>query len=208
MAQRTITGGPGECRAMIDLPEVPLTVQEAADRLDIHIRRLRRILDKADYKARTLSGTRQTRSGMRPVTLLPPDLYADIEAFIQLTGSTEDITDKDKADNDKDRATMRRIGTPSHSMAVDYETIIKPYVEQIERLTADLERERARAELAISNEREAWKRAADAATREQTIRALPPATLQLPAPDGPQDVVQAYRPPTWWERLTGKKVTK
>lgn len=193
---------------MSDLSDGLLTVQEAAERLDIHIRRMRRILDKADYKARTLSGTRQTRSGMRPVTLLPPDLYAEIEAFIQAAGNTENIEDTDKADRDKDKATTRRIGTTAHSMAVDYETLIKPYVEQIERLTADLERERERAELAISNEREAWKRAADAATREQTIRALPPATLQLPAPEGVQDGTQAQREPTWWERLTGRKVGK
>lgn len=105
-----------------------LTVQEAAEALGIHEKRLRRLLARAEYRDRTETGTRETRTGIRTVSLLSSLLIADIRARLDMSPSTgsgdnrDTDGDGDNADGDKDtskdtdRTGTERVQTPQNTM--------------------------------------------------------------------------------------------
>jgi len=203
-------GGHGERRTMseITVPEKPIMIADAANLLGIGERRMRRIVARPEFKDRTEPGTRKTRTGIRPVNLVTPDLYADILAFITLEDAQSDNADGGADIPTKPPKPAPRTRTDTVLPITAYELLLAEKDARIQELQAALESERAavqRAQEAAAHEREAWTRLSDGHLREQTLRA---ATLQLPAPEGVQDGAQAQREPTLWERLTGRKAAK
>jgi hypothetical protein len=99
-----------------------LTVQEAAGQLGIVERRLRRILTRPEYAARTVTAIRQTKSGMRTATVLPSDLLTDIHAYLQSQTSGNNA---DKADVDTDGAQERRFRQPTRQASGELTTTEK-----------------------------------------------------------------------------------
>jgi len=189
-------------------PDKPIMIADAANLLGIGERRLRRIVSRPEFKDRTEPGTRKTRTGIRPVNLVTPDLYADILAFITLEDAQADNADGSTDTPQKPQKTAPRTRTDAALPITAYELLLAEKDARIQELQAALESERAavlRAQEAAAHEREAWTRLSDGHLREQTLRA---ATLQLPAPEGVQDATQGQVRPTLWERLTGRKASK
>lgn len=172
-------------------PKEALTVAEAAAHLGIHEKRLRRLLTRTEYRDRTQTGTRTTRTGERRVSLLSPDLLTDIEARLLLEADGDDLSPNgDNTDGDGDRdigngaspfgetgteATGTRTGTRQVVMSAFYERLLLEKDARIGELAAALEHERAQG-----------RRLAEALAREQTLRALP-APQEMAAQDhGPE----------------------
>ena len=61
----------------------PITVPDAAVALAVNERRLRRLLERGEYAARTVTITRRTVTGTRTATALPQDLFRDIAVIIK-----------------------------------------------------------------------------------------------------------------------------
>lgn len=60
-----------------------LPVAEAAAFLNVSERRLRRLLQRPEYAARTVAQTRRTRTGTRTGAALPPGLLDDLRAAVE-----------------------------------------------------------------------------------------------------------------------------
>ena len=111
-----------------------LTIQEAAEALGIHEKRLRRLLARAEYRDRTQTGTRETRTGTRTVSLLSSLLIADIRARLDMVPSTwsGDNTDRDgygdnvDADKDTSKNTDRTgTGTQTEKVQTPQNTMVR-----------------------------------------------------------------------------------
>lgn len=61
----------------------PLTVAEAAAALGVTEQRIRRFLKHSERYHRTVTVTRRTLTGTRRAIAFPPDLYADLAAFLR-----------------------------------------------------------------------------------------------------------------------------
>lgn len=151
-----------------------LTVAEAAKRLGLAERTLYRLLKADNYAARTLSEHRQTLTGRRLTTLLPPDLLADLKAaqgHREATGNVNQAGANNVADNaaktpsnadnnaaknaDNAAGTVSEEPPPGTLPTVLYQKIIADKDAEIEYL------------------RGALRLAQENLSREQTLRALP-----------------------------------
>jgi hypothetical protein len=65
-------------------PENTQTIAEAATALGVGERRLRRLLERPEYASRTVSVTRQTKTGTRQAVTVPPALLDDIRQLIEI----------------------------------------------------------------------------------------------------------------------------
>jgi hypothetical protein len=153
-----------------------VTIAEAAQRLHVTERRLRRLLERPEYSARTVTRTRRTRSGMRRSTGLPPDLVADIELVLAEEKYAADVdSDTSRRDSAQDGAHYAADTIP----VVLYQRLLQErdrlVQEQAERI-ASLERDRERLH-------DQLQMALESLGREQALRALVPP--QMTAQEAP-----------------------
>jgi hypothetical protein len=160
---------------MTDTPEL-LTIAEAAARLGIGERRLRRLLAREENAARTVTVTRRTRTGTRTCAALPIDLLLEFQAEIERGENAANVdSDSDTANVDSGATnaarTRREPGGQSMALAAVYERVLRERERVIEAQAAQIETLLA----ALEAERESRRAAADALAREQTLRAIQPA---------------------------------
>jgi hypothetical protein len=160
------------------MPEADLlTVQEASEALGIHEKRLRRLLARAEYKDRTQTGTRETRTGTRTVILLSSQLLADIRVRLDMYPSTgngdnrDTYRDEDNADRDK--------ATPQNTMVrVSVAGLTAIYEQRLEAQRETYEKQLAAKDEVLSEKDKTI------AAKDETIVALREALNQRPAPAG------------------------
>ena len=206
-----------------------LTVAEAAARLGVSVRTVRRLLSVAEYRGRTRAVERHTAKGVRVTTMLPPDLLADLRAKLQLingrqarAGNEGDTEAEPGAFTEASEGAPPNDATESNDAAEPvedgsltapaYRAIIQAQAQTIEAMRSEVVYLRGALTLAQQN-----------LTREQTLRALPAPTLEAPAeaPGGTEadgaeavgaEAVGAEAGPAgekpaagWWARLLGRK---
>jgi hypothetical protein len=154
-----------------------ISVAEAAQRLGVTERTLRRLLCREEYAAQTRQETRQTRTGTRQTTLFPAALLPRLAQHFEKWENAA----KHGA---KNGAGIRRnaLNTAGPNTALVMQTY--------ERLLAEKEARLGELQAALDHEREQSKRLTEALAREQSLRLLPPAqeasqeTLQEEAAEG------------------------
>jgi hypothetical protein len=151
-----------------------VTIAEAAQRLDVPERTLRRILTEPEYAAHTRQEARQTKTGTRQTTLLPSTLLTALATRFEKW-------EKPAEDGAKNAAGMR---TDAIAKPVNTANNVAIVVHAYERLIDELKE-------ALDHERQTTRNLSDALLREQTLRALPPAPPVEPAPEP-----EIRRP--WW----------
>jgi len=188
-----------------------LTVAEAGVVLNVSERRLRRLLERPEYAARTMAQTRRTRTGTRTGAALPPALLHDLAAVIEheenaanAAGTRQERGEGGGRKSDSTDTAAEGDPLTAGQLVPLYQRLLTEKDTRIGELTAALE-----------HEREQSRRLADALAREQTLRALPapPAAPREPetgrtsddtrnGAEGPQRGTETAKPrASWWGRL-------
>lgn len=200
--------------------EERLTVAEAAGKLGVSVRTIRRLLSVAKYGGRTQAVERHTSKGIRVTTMVPPDLLTDLRANLHLVNGEQAGEGNEGNTKAEPRAFSEASGGAPPNDATEpaedgslpapaYRAVIQAQAQTIEAMRSE-----------VAYLREALTLAQQNLTREQTLRALPAPTLEAPqpAPEAPQvgampqDQAQAVdrqapeRPQeagmgNWWARL-------
>ncbi len=110
-----------------------LAVPDAAARLSISERHLRRLLARPEYTGRTRTGTRTTRTGTRTYAGVPPDLLCDLQEALEHKGEPEATEENSGAEQRQDAGENTDNTGTAPLFAADL----------IEQLKADLAHERA-----------------------------------------------------------------
>jgi len=169
-----------------DVDPEALTIAQAAARLGVSERTLYRLLKAPETAARTLTGERQTATGRRQTTLLPPELVNDLAARFEgerTPAPNADTTEKNTGTNADNDAGSN--GDNTSAVSVEGEApgpLVRALIGQYEARIADLKSEVEALRAAL--EREQMNHA-----RTQTLRAL--ATPVAPAPNSPQEAPEA-----------------
>lgn len=147
-----------------------LTIAEAATRLGVHERRLRRLLTRPEYAARTVTETRRTRTGTRTATALPVDLITDLSAFFERQSAPEPPVEETVSERGQE---------PGATLTV---TALAAYTDRLlqerERVIAAKDAEIETLKTALESERENSRRLSDALTRTQALLAIAPPSAQ------------------------------
>jgi len=189
-----------------------LTIPEAAAELGIHEKRLRRLLARPEYRDRTQTGTRTTRTGERAVSLVPAALLSEVKTRLAMeqVPASQEAADQGNADNmDADGATGSG-DSPKTGTRTRTEAQVQRLAGVYERLMMEKEARIAELSAALEHERGQSRHWQEALAREQVLRALPPPQGGLQPQDGPQaapgDAQEAPREAetparAWWMRL-------
>lgn len=153
-----------------------VTIPDAAAQLNLHEKRLRRLLKRPEYADKTQTLERETRTGTRTVTVLPSPLLADLRARL----SMEEASDNGDGDRYRDtertgtgtRTGTRQASTSTLQLAAVYERVLQEKDARI----ADQAARIAFLEKALTQEQEN-------AARTQALLALaaPPKQAEKPA---------------------------
>jgi len=196
-----------------------LTVAQAAARLGVSVRTVRRLLSVAEYGGRTQAVERHTSKGIRVTTMLPPDLLAEMRARLHLTdggqveagsgGSSEAHREAEPEANGSAPPNDATESTDAGNLpAPAYRALIQAQAQTIEAMRSE-----------VAYLREALTLAQQNLTREQTLRALPPPTAEAP-PEAPPEAHSdgqagvgddgagtetPKQAPGWWARFLGAK---
>lgn len=186
-----------------------LTIAEAAARIGMTERGLRRLLTRPEYAVRVRTLERGTRTGTRNSAALPPDLIADLlerkhRQFPdedKLRDATRKEADSVPDSNAAERGTRRgdvpdsepesqqqESGLSLRTVAASYEIALRAKDELLEEKNARI----GELTAALAHEREQSRRLTDVLSREQMLRSLPaPAETPIQSEAAPAEGVPA-----------------
>ena len=156
-----------------------ITIAEAARRLNVSERTLRRALGRPEYTGRTLAKYQQTRTGTRETCLLPADVVSDLAAHFLSWETPADTGNEYAAQHPKNTGNA---GTEESENAGARPASMALVVTTYERLITEQQARIVDLQTALEHEREQSRRLADALQREQTLRVLqvPPIETEMP----------------------------
>ncbi len=181
-----------------------LTIAEAASRLGVHEKRLRRLLTRTEYRDKTRTGTRTTRTGERRVSLLPAALVNDLDARLRL--ESDAAFKPQNADNeDADRDTDSKSGVSASHNKTETRTEPRQIVLSAfyERLLVEKD---ARITELAEDKAQLYRLLQEAQAnlaREQALRSLPAPAAEITEATPVEEKRTEAAP--WWVRLFGQK---
>ena len=136
--------------------EKVLTIAQAAQRLGISERHLRRLLARPEYADQTRTLTRTTRTGTRTSAGLPAALLESLRVAILRAHEIDARDDQNADDADREQRQIHGQGGPEDRQKADKADIMPPFVSA---LLSEKDRRIEDLTMALEHEREAHRRA-------------------------------------------------
>ena len=155
-----------------------LTISEAASRLGVSARYVRRLLERPELSAMVEHGTRQTRTGERGTRLVPPALFLRLQSVTTHKLDAEPNEERGPEQNAAEHGTRNEAAESQKAVPFSEPDQLTPLgarlVAEMEGRIMDLQRQLAAANAALEREQQNH-------ARTQALASMPPA---LTSPEG------------------------
>jgi len=161
-------------QGLSDVEAQPLTIGQAAARLGVSARYVRRLLERPELAAMVEHGTRQTRTGERGTRLVSPALFLRLQAITTHKPDAEPNEERGPEQNAAERGTRNETTESQKAVPFSEPEQLTPLgarlVAEMEGRILDLQRQLSAANAALEREQQNH-------ARTQTLRALEAPTV-------------------------------